>query len=330
MRRRDLVAGAALVFTLELPSAVAKTVASSGRVGVLSGASLSTPGDLRFRTAFVQRMRELGWEEGGNLSLDFRAAEGRSERFSEFAAELVAMKPDVVVASNSQAVQALKAATSTIPIVMLDVTHPVQAGFITSLARPGGNITGVTSQPEEVATKQVELLRELSPTLQRVGVLFTPSNPGSALTAKQSMEIIPRRLGISLVAVPIERAEDIEPALQALDAEKLQHIHVHSTPVINTHRLRVIELMNERRMVTVTLFNTLVRDGILMSYGPDQVESWRGAAVYVDRILKGAAPADLPVSQPTKFHLVLNLKTAAALGITIPPTLLARADEVIE
>ncbi len=324
-----LVAAAVLLVGTAGPSP-AQPSTKVARVGILSGASLSTPANAYFREAFVEALRQRGWEEGKNLILEARATEGKPERFAEFAAELVGLKVDVAVGSNSQAVQALKDRTSTIPIVMLDASHPVEAGFVASLARPGGNITGVTPLLDEVAFKDIELLREIRPGIDRMGVFYTPSNAGSALLAKQTVESIPRRLGITLVPVPIDNAAEIDTAFAVIDREKLRAVHVHPTPVINSNRVRIAALMIERRIATSTGYSTLVRDGILMSYGPDQVESWRGAAAYVDRILRGAKPADLPVEQPTEFLLVLNLKTAKAIGVEFTPDLLTRADELIE
>jgi len=330
MKRRHfiiVVGGAAVAWPL---STWAQSTTKPARVGILSGASLATPGNVRFRGALVDTLRQLGWEEGKNLTVEARATEGRAELYAEFAAELVASNVDVVVASGSQGTQALKDKTATIPIVMLDASHPVEAGFVASLARPGGNITGVTAQLNDVNAKAIELLREIKPALDRVGLLYTPTNAGSAIAAKQSADTVPQRLSISVVPVPIDSAADIETALIVIDRERLAALQVHPTPVINTNRVRIAALLNQRGIATATAFSTFVRDGFLMSYGPDQIESWRGAAVYVDRILRGAKPADLPVQQPTKFLLAINLKTAKALDLEIPPTLLARADEVIE
>jgi len=311
---------------LPLSAQVPKTV----RVGILSGASLSTPANAHFREAFVESMRQKGWVEGQNLIVEARATEGKTERYAEFAGELVASNVDVVIASGSQAVQALKAETATVPIVMLDASNPVEAGFVISLSRPGGNITGVTPQHDEVYVKAIEALKELRPTIDRVGVLYTPSNIGSALVLKQSLENIPVRLGIKVFPIPIENVADIATAFTIIDQEKLVALHVHPTPIINTNRSRIAALAIERGILTATGFSTLVRDGILMSYGPDQVDSWRGAASFVDRILRGAKPAEMPVERPTKFLFVINLKTAKALGVVFPSKLLFRADEVIE
>ncbi len=309
-----------------LSAQVPKTV----RVGILSGASLSTPANAYFREAFVESMRQKGWVEGQNLIVEARATEGKTERYAEFAGELVASNVDVVIASGSQAVQALKAKTATVPIVMLDASHPVEAGFIISLSRPGGNITGVTSQHDEVYVKAIEALKELRPTIDRVGVLYTPSNIGSSLVLKQTSEIIPVRLGIKVFPIPIDNVADIATAFTIIDQEKLVALHVHPTPIINTNRSRIAALAIERGILTATGFSTLVRDGILMSYGPDQVDSWRGAASFVDRILRGAKPAEMPVERPTKFLFVINLKTANALGVAFPSQMLFRADELIE
>ena len=329
MRRRDVIAllgsaAAAWPFATDAQPAVPPRV-----VGILSGASLETPGNARFRNALVDALRQRGWEEGKNLVVETRAGEGIPERFARFATELVALKVDVAVGSDSQAVQALKAATSSIAIVMLGVSHPIDAGFIYSLARPGGNITGVTPQLDETDAKCLELLREVNPTIDRIGVLYTPSNAGSVLALK-SLANLPQRLGVPLVPVPIDSSSEIQAAFEVIDREGLRAFHVHPTAIVQTNRRRIAELFIERRIATTTPFNTLVRDGILMSYGSDQEDSWRGAASYVDRILRGAKPADLPVERPTKFLLTVNRNTARAIGIEIPPQILARADEVIE
>jgi putative ABC transport system substrate-binding protein len=331
MRRRDFIAllgSAAAASPFETHAQLA--IPATARVGVLTGASISTPSGARFRKAFVEALRRHGWEEGRNLLIEVRASEGRPERYAQLAAELVASNVDVAVGSGSQGVQALKAATASIPIVMLDVSHPIEAGFISSLARPGGNITGVTPQLDETNAKALELLREIKPTIDRIGILYTPSNAGSVLALKQSLADLPQRLGLPLVAVPIDTPSGVEAAFEVIDREGLPAVQIHPTPIVQTNRQRISELFIERRIPTVTGFNTLVRDGILMSYGSDQEDSWRGAAFYVDRILRGAKPADLPVERPTKFLLTVNLKTARAIGVDIPPTLLARADEVIE
>jgi putative ABC transport system substrate-binding protein len=320
--------GLAIAF-LGAMSPLSAQVPNTVRVGILSGASLSTPANAHFREAFVESMRQKGWVEGQNLIVEARATEGKTERYAEFAGELVASNVDVVISSGSQAVQALKAKTATVPIVMLDASNPVEAGFVISLSRPGGNITGVTSQHDEVYVKAIEALKELRPTIDRVGVLYTPSNIGSSLVLEQSVRSSVR-LGIKVFPIPIDNVADIATAFTIIDQEKLVALHVHPTPIINTNRSRIAALAIERGILTATGFSTLVRDGILMSYGPDQVDSWRGAASFVDRILRGAKPAEMPVERPTKFLFVINLKTAKALGVVFPSQLVFRADEVIE
>src|SRR5829696_8437801 len=298
-RRRFVLALGAALLTGGIAVPVSAQTTKIARVGILSGASLSTPANAHFREAFVESLRKLGWEEGRNLIVETRATEGRAERFAEHAAELVALQVDVAVGANSQAVQALKDKTRTIPIVMLNTAGPVEQGFIVSLARPGGNITGVTNQGNDFLEKLLGLLLELKPGLDRAGVLYTPSNAASALGVKQAVETIAERLGVSLVPVPIDSAADIDTAFAIIDREGLRAADVHTTPVIASNRARIASLLIERRMLTVTGTNTLVRDGILMSYGPDQVEIYRASAAYVDRILRGAKPADLPVQHPT-------------------------------
>ena len=332
MRRREVIAtlaGAAWALPQRAFSQTPPQTSKLVRVGILHGGSLS-PAYRNYRDAFVRTLRHHRWDEGKNLIVEERAADGRAERFAAHAAELVASQVDVAVGSDSQAIQALKEKTSTIPIVMLGAADPIASGFISSLARPGGNITGVTNQYDEIAGKHYELLRELKPGIERVGVLYTPSNSGSAIGKKQFVDEMRKWLGGSLVPVPIDKAEDIEAAFVAIDQNRLQALNVHPTPVISTNRIRITALLIERGLPTTTGSKAMARDGILLSYGPDPVEAWRGAAAYVDRILRGANPAELPVERPTKFELTINMKTAKALGLTIPPTLLARADEVIE
>jgi putative ABC transport system substrate-binding protein len=241
----------------------------------------------------------------------------------------MASSPDVIVATNSQAVAAAMSQTSSIPIVMLDVSHPVEAGFIKSLASPGSNVTGLTNQSKDIAAKHYDLLREINPRVERVALLFTPSNAGSVL-GFQDQTATAQQAGISVIPVPFESAADLDSAAQIVRQGSAQALQVHNTPVALMNRLLIAKLAIELGLPTISFYPTMARDGLLMSYGADQAESWRRAATYVDRLLKGESPSDLPVEQPTAFKLVLNLKTANALGLSIPPTLLARADEVIE
>ena len=329
MRRREFIIVVVAVAAWPL-TGWAQRSAKVHRIGILSGASLSAPANAHLRHAFVEALRERGWVEGDNLAIEARATEGKAERFPELAAALVALNVDVIVATNSQAVSAARQTTGTTPIVMLDVSHPVEAGFVASLARPGGNVTGLTNQLKDINGKHYALLREIKPDLERMAVLFTPSNIGSALGVRDQQDGVAKQLGTSVLAVPVDSPADVETAFATIAREQAQVLQVHPTPVINIARARIVTLSIEYRVPTITAFKAFVRDGMLMSYGPDQADSWRRAASYVDRILKGVAPADLPVEQPTKFELVINLKTAKALGLTLPNSLLTRADEVIE
>ena len=290
----------------------------------------NTPASARNFDAFKQSLRESGWVDGETVRLEWRFSEGRSERFTELAAELVRLKSDVIVTVGSQATKAAMGATATIPIVFVAVADPVGAGFVSSLARPGGHVTGVSNQFGDLPGKILQLAREVAPHLRHVGILWNPSDPGSALSFKKDQENC-SSLGIKVTSAPVRAAEDFEPVFETLSRERLDFLMVHPTPVIFVHRQRVAEFARRKRLATITYGRILVDDGsLMMSYGPDFADQFRAAGLYVDKILKGAKPADLPVEQPTKFELVINLKTAKALGLTIPPSLLGRADEVIQ
>jgi putative ABC transport system substrate-binding protein len=309
-------------------SAFAQTVMRTARVGILSGASITHPAAAPLFKALFDELRLKGWEEGRNLVVEARNAEGRAELYPARATELVALSPDVIVATNSQAVGAVIAHTSSIPIVMIDVSHPVEAGFVKSLANPGSNVTGVTNQHKDIALKHYDLLR-VAPNVERLAMLFTPSNAGSVLGLEEQVEAA-RQIGITSIPIPFEGPADLASAAETLQREKAQALQIHTTPVTIINRIALAKLANEHALPTISFFPVMVRGGLLMSYGAERFESWRRAAGYVDRILRGEQPSSLPVEQPTKFELVINLTTAKALGLTIPPTLLARADEVIE
>jgi putative ABC transport system substrate-binding protein len=251
------------------------------------------------------------------------------EMFAARAAELVALSPDVIVAPNSQAVAAAIAQTATIPIVMLNVSHPVEAGFIKSLVSSGTNVTGTTNQMKDVDAKLTELLRETRPGIASIGVIFTPSNAGSVLGLEQQT-IAARSHGVTVVPIPLNRPADLDGIPAILDRERPQALVVHAPPIISLNLQSIAKLAVERRLPTVGPFKFMVRGGLLMSYGPDGLDSWRSTAVYVDKLLRGESASNLPIEQPKKFELVISLTTAKALGIDVPPALLARADEVIE
>ena len=274
---------------------------------------------------FRQGLGELGYVEGQNLIIEFKI--GTLDQLPQLAEELVRSKVDVIVASASSAGIAAKQATTTVPIVFTSLSHPVEIGLIKSLAHPGGNITGVTVNAAAHVGKRLELLRELVPTLRQVAVLTHPGHPSDPVQRKE-LEEAARGLGLRLKPVAVRGPDDFDAAFKAVSgADGLINI---DTPLFTTHRARFVELVAKSRLPAIWANRTVVEAGGLMSYGTYIPALFRRAAIYVDKVLKGAKPADLPVEQPTKFELVINLKTAKALGLTIPPTVLARADEVIQ
>ena len=278
--------------------------------------------------AFVQRLRELGWIEGRTITIEYRWAEGRSERFAEIAAELVRRKVDVIGTSATEATVAAKQATSVIPIVFAAAGDPVGTGLVASLARPGGNVTGLSMQQTDLAAKRLELLREVVPGLRRLAILANVGGPAVVLDMRE-VEAAARTLGLEVITAEIQRGEDIVPAFEALNG-RADALYVCIDPLVNSHRIRINTLALAARLPTMHGSREPVEAAGLMSYGPNLPDLWRRAADYVDKILRGAKPGDLPVEQPRKFDLVINLTTAKALGLEIPPTLLATADEVIE
>jgi putative tryptophan/tyrosine transport system substrate-binding protein len=277
--------------------------------------------------AFVQRLRELGWIEGRTIAIEYRWGEGRNERFAEIAAEFVRRKVDVIVTSATAAVAAAKQATSVIPIVFV-AGDPVGTGLVASLARPGGNVTGLSIQQTDVAAKRLELLREVVPGLRRLAILANVGGPAVVLDMRE-VQATARTLGLEVITSEIQRGEDIVPAFEALNG-RADALYVCIDPLVNTHRIRINTLALAARLPTSHYNREAVETGGLMSYGANYVDLFRRAADLVDKILRGAKPADIPVEQPRKFDLVINLTTAKALGLDVPPALLARADEVIE
>jgi putative tryptophan/tyrosine transport system substrate-binding protein len=277
--------------------------------------------------AFVARLRELGWVEGRTVAIEVRWAEGHGERFAEVAAEFIRLKVDVIVTTGT-AVPILKQATSVIPIVFAISNDPLGSGIVASLSKPGGNATGLSQLATDLAGKRLELLREMLPSLSRVAAL---GNAGNPTTAPEMLEvqIAARTLGFQIVTSEIRSAEEI-PAVIGTLKDRADALYLQSDPLMNTNRIQINTLALNARLPTFSGIRDYVEAGGLMSYGPNFPDLFRRAAEFVDKILRGAKPADLPVEQPTRFDLVVNLKTAKALGLTVPPTLLARADEVIE
>ena len=278
-------------------------------------------------TAFALRLRELGWTEGRTVSIEYRWAEGRNERYAEIAAEFVRLKVDVIVTVGGPALAA-KRATSVIPIVFAIATDPVGDGLVASLARPGGNATGLSGVQTDTAGKRLELLREVVPALRRVAIIVNVGNPAAVLERSEA-QAAAKTLGLESVPLEIRRAEDIAPAFEALKG-RADALYVCSEPLVSVNRARINTLALAARLPTIYSQRDFVDGGGLMSYGPNFTGHFRRAAELVDKILRGTKPADIPVEQPTKFELVVNLTTAKVLGITFPPTLLAITDEVIE
>jgi putative ABC transport system substrate-binding protein len=278
--------------------------------------------------AFVQRLRELAWVDGRNVAIEYRWAEGRPERVSEIAAEFVRIRVDVIVTVGTPPTLAAKQATAIIPIVFASASDPVGTGLVESLARPGGNVTGLSSQQVDIAGKRLELLREVVPNLRRLAILANVGNPSVVLDMGEA-QAAARKFGLEVTTSEIRRAEDIAPAFDALKA-RADALYVCTDPLVNTHRIRVNTLALAALLPTIHGLREYVEAGGLMSYGPNVPDLLRRAANYVDKILRGAKPSDIPVEQPTKFDLVINLTTAKALGFTIPESFLLRADEVIE
>ena len=298
------------------------------RVGYLTAGSITAnPFVLE---AFRQGLRDLGWIESQNIVIESRSAEGRLDRLPDLAAELVLLKVDVIVAAPTGAVLAAKNASVSVPIVGVSLTEPVGIGLIASLARPGGNVTGVSySVGTDIFGKDLELLKEVVPKVRRVAVLSNPTSPAQPLTISNIKEAA-RSLGLQLLLLEARAPEDFDGAFAAMARDRVGALFIVQDPAFIPYRARLTDLAVKKRLPSVFTQRADVEAGGLMSYGPNFPDMYRRAATYVDKILKGAKPADLPVEQPTKFELVINLKTAKALSLTIPPALLARADEVIQ
>ena len=323
MKRRafiTLLGGAAVGWPL---GASAQTQPKIPRVGYVLGAAPA-----RGTEAFRQTLRELGYVEGQTIVLELRWAEGRFERLPELVAELVGLKVDVLVAGGSPAALAAKNATQTIPIVMVGI-NPVGLGLAASLSRPGGNVTGLSYYYEAIIAKRLQLLKELVPRLARVGVLRDPMDPGHPTYWKEA-EVAAQTLGVALEALDVRRPEDFDAAFATAKQRNAQALLDLADPLTIAYRSRITALAASSRLPAVYAAREFPDEGGLMSYGASVVLLFRRAATFVDKILKGAKPADLPIEQPTRFELVINVKVAKALGLTIPPSLLARADELID
>ena len=327
LQTRLVVALALGLFAWTL-SAHAQHPAGVPRIGVLSDESPSLAARF-FEPAFAQGLRDLGYDEGQNIALERRYADDNNELLPSFAAELVRLKPDVILAIGTPAARASKTATQTIPIVFARISDPIGLGLVPSLARPGGNLTGLSVLARELDAKRLELLITAVPDAKRVGALWDPGSP-SAGPELREIEGAARSLNLDLVPAGVRSPDDFEPALRAMAEQHAGALIVVPGLLLNEHSQRIAELTAKARLPAMFSRRGHVEAGGLMSYGPNYADMYRRAAAYVDKILKGAKPADLPVEQPTKFELVINLKTAKSLGLTIPRSIIALADEVIE
>ena len=297
------------------------------RIGLLSPVSPSAAAP--WHQAFRQGLRDHGWVEGKNISIEYRYAEGKSDRIPDLAADLVRLKVDIIVATTSTETLAAKNATRAIPIVMASAADPIALGIVDSLARPGGNITGLTQLAPELGGKRLELLKEVVPKLSRVAVLWNPEGQASKLGWKES-QLPAQELGVQLHSLEVRSSNEFDKAFEDAARAHAGALAVMPNPLFVTNQKRLADLAVKGRLPSVFHVSEFVDAGGLMSYGPDRSNMFRRAATYVDKILKGTKPADLPVEQPTKFEFVINLKTAKQIGLTIPPNVLVRADKVIK
>ena len=327
MTRKTLIVLLVALSLGSVPLAEAQQPTKVHRIGYLTASSLSA---ITFRTeAFRQGLHELGYVEGKNIVIEWRSAEGKADRLPGLAAELVRLKVDIIVSAGPTVTRAAKESTATIPIVMTQDTDPVGSGFVANLARPGGNVSGLATLSPEISGKQLELLKEIVPRLSRVAVIGNSTNPGNAHELRET-ELAAAAFGVQIQYLDVLGSKDIETAFRAANKGRADALLVLGNPVLNAHRTKVADLAVKSRLPTTYTRPEFVEAGGLMTYGVSYNDLYRRAAYYVDKILKGAKPADLPVEQPTKFELVINLKTAKQIGLTIPPNVLARADKVIK
>ena len=318
----------ALVLLAVSPAVYAQPASKVWRIGVLGGrqavASAESPGGVSFR----QGLRALGYVEGQNIVIEWRSSGGQVERLPDLAAELVRLKVDALVATDNPAIATAQRATSTIPIVMVQATDPVRTGFVDSLARPGSNVTGLTVQGTDVQGKALQLLKEAVPTVSRVAVLWAPTEPGRQVQATEAAEAA-RALGLEAHLLEVRSPAELDGLFTAMAHERVDAVLVQGSQMFGPHHTRIVALAAQSRLPTMGLNRAWVEEGGLMSYGARDLDLFQRAASYVDKLLRGTPATELPVEQPMKFRLMINLKTATTLGLTIPPSLLFQADEVI-
>jgi putative tryptophan/tyrosine transport system substrate-binding protein len=328
MRRREFITliGSAAAMPM---AALAQQPDRIRRIGALMAFAESDPEQLRYINAFLQGLQDLGWAPGRNVEIEYRWGGSDRDRIQTYATELVGLKPDVILVQTALALVPLRQQTQMIPIVFMQVINPVESGFVASMARPTGNLTGFAPFEASVTTKWLEMLKEISPSVIQVTVILNPDQFPNIVMLR-AIEAAAVSLGVRLTVAGVHNAADIERAINGVMPESNGGLIVLPNPITINHRELIITLAAKHRLPAVYPYRYFVASGGLMSYGADTVAQYRQAATYVDRILKGAKPADLPVQTPTKYELVVNVTTAKALGFTIPPALLARADEVIE
>ena len=316
----------AMLLALSVPAEAQQQLKKLHRIGILLVGSSS------FYSAWIdvfrQGLKELGYIEGKNIAIEYRYAEGKADRLPALAAELVGLKVEIVFTSSTPSVLAVKKATSTIPIVFVSISDPVASGLVTSLARPGGNITGLSLVAVELSGKRLELLKEAVPKVTRVAFLWESTNPDQAPQWREA-QAAAQALGLQLQSLEVRSANDFDSAFEAALKERVQALITTPEALFGTHLKRIVEFAAKNRLPTMYGNPQFVDAGGLMSYAPDYTVQYRRAAIYVDKILKGSKPADLPVEQPTKFEFIINLKAAKQIGLTIPPNVLARADRVV-
>ncbi len=329
MDRRAFLVGTGAVLLAGPLAVQAQEAGKTHRVGILGNVPLTDPGSARLWGEFAQGLKDLGYVDGRNLTIVYLSSDGHYERLPALAADLVRQKVDIIVVPAAQNVVAAKQATQTIPIVMVSVGDPVGNGLIASLAHPGGNVTGTSFLTSVLVGKQLELLKQITPQVSRLAVLLNPANPGHSLTLEEA-KVAAQTLGVQLHAVQARGPSDFDKAFAAMRSEHIGAVFVPWDGTFLVHLIRITQLAAKTRLPAMYGHRGYVDAGGLACYGPSAAETFRRSAAYVDRILRGAKPGDLPVEQPTKFEFVINAKTARALGLAIAPSLLGRADEVIQ
>jgi putative ABC transport system substrate-binding protein len=329
MMRREFIAllGSAVAFPIAVSAQPTDRVR---RIGAIFAGGAGDPRASVNVTAFTDTLRVLGWEDGRNVQVEYRWGGGDPEKIARLARELVGLQLEVIIGVTTRVTAALQHETRSIPIVFLNVSDPVGSGFVASLARPGGNVTGFIDLEDSLGGKWIDLIKECSPRVNRVGLMFNPNTAAAMDYYMPSMRVAALRLGVELITGAVHSTEEIAAFISRIASTQDGAIAVMPDPFPGSHRDLIVSLVNQHQVPTIYPWRYMAAAGGLMSYGADPVDAFRKAPVYIDRILKGESPANLPVQQPTKFELVINLKTAKALGLTVPPTLVARADEVIE